>query len=179
MKMRKPAPAPIAIIDTREQWPLDLEKYGIAVKRDTLAFGDYSLVYPDMRDEIIIERKSLADFAACCGRERERFERELIALRGFRWPYLVGEFCLRDILDHQYRSQINPNSLLSSIAKWSSWGIHFLFCDDHEGASYICAKVLIFTARREIALACAKFEPAVQQLSYDEIDISKEEIKNE
>lgn len=169
--MRKPAPAtPIAIIDTREQWPLDLEKYGLAVRRGTLSFGDYSLIFPDMRDEIIIERKSLADFAVCCGRERERFEKELIALRGFRSAFVIGEFCLRDIFDHQYRSQISPNSLLSSIAKWSSWKIQFLFCDDHEGASYICAKILIFTARREIALAQARC---------DEIIITKPALSKE
>jgi DNA excision repair protein ERCC-4 len=136
----------VVIQDTREKTPLDLACYGLTVEVDTLMYGDYTLRNPNLMRDLIIERKSLADFVACCGRDRERFEKEVVALRGYRNAYLVGEFGLRDILGQNYRSQINPNAVLSSIARWQTYGIHFLFCDTHEGASYITAKLLQFHA---------------------------------
>jgi ERCC4-type nuclease len=156
---RKKLDGIVAVVDTREQTPLDLVKYGLAVEVATLAYGDYSLLNPDLRHEVAIERKSLPDFVACCGRERERFERELIALRGYRYAYIVGEFGLRDILGHEYRSQISPNAVLSSIARWQTWGIHFLFCDTHEGASYVVAKILCFLAESVVELARCQLSP--------------------
>lgn len=153
---KKPTSGIIALQDTREQDPLDLEKYGLTVEVATLPYGDYTLKYPDLQREVIIERKSLPDFVACCGRERERFDRELVALRGYRLAYVVGEFGLRDILGHEYRSQISPNAVLSSIAKWETWGIRFVFCDTHEGASYIVAKMLYFIGARVIELASSQ-----------------------
>ncbi|HEY4491557.1 MAG TPA: ERCC4 domain-containing protein [Acidobacteriota bacterium] len=155
--MRKPKPESIVIVqDTREQMPLNLAQHGLIVEVDTLPYGDYTVKYPDLRDRLVIERKSLADFAACCGRERDRFENELLALRGYALAYVVGEFGFRDIMGHHYRSLINPNSLMSSIAKWSGWGIHFLFCDNHEGASYVVAKLCTFLAEYEMELACTR-----------------------
>lgn len=149
----------VVIQDTREQQPLDLEKYGLAVEVEGLPFGDYSIKWPNLLDRFVIERKSLADFAACCGRERDRFERELTALRGYEMPYVVCEFDLAQILSHEYRSQINPNSLLSSIAKWATWKINFLFCSHAAGASYIAAKIIDFTARRIVCEAQAATTP--------------------
>jgi ERCC4-type nuclease len=157
MAMKKVEPCEITVIqDTREQCPLDLGKYGLKVEVGTLKFGDYTITCPNLTEEFIIERKSLPDFVACCGRERERFEKELLALRGYRWSFLVCEFGLRDILGHDYRSKINPNAVLSSIAKWSGYGIHFLFCDNTEGASYIASKIIYFTASEVIARARCK-----------------------
>ncbi len=138
------------VIDTREQTPLALERYGFKTVRDTLPFGDYTLRIPDMQSDLAIERKSLPDFVMCCGRERDRFEKELLAMRGYRYRYIVGEFGIRDILSKNYRSQINPNSVLASIAKWSGiYGIHFLFCDHAPGAAYVVSRLLYFLARME------------------------------
>ena len=147
----------VVVQDTREQTPLALAEYGLSVVVEKLDFGDYSIKYPDLRGSFVIERKSLADFVACCGVERDRFERELTALRGFAHPYVVGEFGLRDILGHTYRSKINPKSVMSTIAKWAGEGINFLFCDSPQGASYIAAKLIQFRAEqslRQAACAC-------------------------
>ena len=80
-----------AIIDTREQLPLDLESHGLKIVYEALSFGDYSLHYPRLSDHICIERKSLQDFVACCGKERKRFFRELLAMRGYRYKAIVIE----------------------------------------------------------------------------------------
>ncbi len=47
----------LAVIDTREQNPLDLEKYGIKSERGTLPFGDYSLRWPDLRGALVLAAK--------------------------------------------------------------------------------------------------------------------------
>jgi ERCC4-type nuclease len=78
--MRIPAQPPdsaiTALIDTREQTPLVLP--GIRAKPPTLATGDYSV--SGLESVVAIERKSLPDLPSCCGRERERFDREATCL---------------------------------------------------------------------------------------------------
>ncbi|MGN6544490.1 MAG: hypothetical protein ACTHK7_05545, partial [Aureliella sp.] len=61
-----------AIVDTREQTPLDLAP--LRVQPGTLDTGDYALAGCD---SVRIERKSLPDLIACVGRERDRFDREI------------------------------------------------------------------------------------------------------
>lgn len=52
------------------------ERYaGTITAAGTLDTGDNSLAGPE--DKAAIERRSLSDFVACLGRERERFVREL------------------------------------------------------------------------------------------------------
>ena len=62
-----------AVIDTREQLPYVLDP--MPVTTGTLHVGDYSVA--GLERVIAVERKALSDFIACCGRERERFQREL------------------------------------------------------------------------------------------------------
>ena len=45
-----------AIIDTREQAPLDLKKWGLKTVVQALPFGDYSLLNPDMEKNLVIEK---------------------------------------------------------------------------------------------------------------------------
>jgi DNA excision repair protein ERCC-4 len=56
----------VAIVDTREQLPLDLAP--LAVEVGTLATGDYSV--RGLVDVIAIERKSLPDLLGCIGQDR-------------------------------------------------------------------------------------------------------------
>jgi len=143
----------LIIQDSREQTPFDFDEFDFDVEVGTLPHGDYSVKYPKLQDLLVVERKTLADFVACCGRERDRFERELQSLRGYKLAYVIGEFNLKQVFNHEYRSEISPNSVLASIARWSSNGIRFLFCDDHEIASYVSGKILQFTALNWIELA--------------------------
>lgn len=109
-----------AIIDTREQYPLELTKFVPEIKEEvgTLDHGDYSLAYPDMRFDVCIERKSLDDFVQSMTREHRRFQKELLALRGYKYGMLVIESEFSDIMGGRYRSMVNPNAVMGFIAYW-------------------------------------------------------------
>ena len=69
------------VIDTREQAPLVFSQ--LQSVRGTLTTGDYSI--QGLQELFSVERKSVGDLVGCCmGENRERFERELHRLRGFR-----------------------------------------------------------------------------------------------
>jgi len=153
-----------AIIDTREQTPLDLEKHGVKSVRGTLAHGDYSLIYPDLRRYLSIERKSLSDFIGCITSERDRFDKELLALRGYQYRFVVCEFRLSDILAHNYRSKVSEDAVFGSLGRWIGYGIPFLFADNAECASYLVAKLLRIRAMDvlEFARAATAIAPELE-----------------
>lgn len=143
----------VAIADTREQDPLSLEMYGLVVVRKALPYGDYSLCVPDLTRYLVIERKSLADFIQCCGREHERFRKELLALRGYPYRFVVCEFSLGEIFRQEYRSKISLEAVLGCLSSWLTLGITFLFADDHEQAARLVAGLLLKKAREVLELA--------------------------
>ncbi|NQU21949.1 MAG: hypothetical protein HQ567_11755 [Candidatus Nealsonbacteria bacterium] len=59
-----------AVIDTREQTPLDLSP--LQTIPGTLATGDYSV--RGLEHVVAVERKSLPDLLGCIGRDRSRFD---------------------------------------------------------------------------------------------------------
>lgn len=114
--------------DTREQLPYDFFSYdNVEVRRTTLQHGDYTVVYPKLWPHLCIERKSLDDFASSCGRDRKRFERELLAMRGYKYAVVVIEAHYTDLLGGYYHSQITPESLAGTVARWNGRGIQFHF----------------------------------------------------
>ena len=130
----------VAVIDTREQIPLDLAEYGLDVVPGTLPWGDYSIA--GLERLVALERKSIDDFTACCGNERGRFEREILALRGYSVKAVICEFSFSDVLDHRYRSKIEPASVIGSIERWMICGIPFIMAETPAGASWIVAGIL-------------------------------------
>jgi ERCC4-type nuclease len=73
---------PVICIDSREQQPLVFTRLRSVV--GTLTSGDYSVL--GLQELFAVERKTVADLVACCvGENRQRFERELHRLRGFRF----------------------------------------------------------------------------------------------
>lgn len=153
-----------AIIDTREQFPFELEKWGLATIRDTLRHGDYSLANPNMRDLLAIERKSLADLIMCVAQERKRFEYEVRALRGYRYKFIIVECNLADIYAHNYQSKTNPNAVIASISKWMSLGISFIFAGDARLASEVTARTLKFIALEVIGFSKVLCEKEVNDV---------------
>lgn len=106
---------PAVIIDTREQEPLPIAR--LPVIRAGLQSGDYTAA--GLQDHVAIERKSIADLVGCCmGESRERFERELHRLRGFRFKRLLIIGDRQEIAAGNYRSAIRPASVLHSLAAW-------------------------------------------------------------
>ena len=68
----------VAIIDSREQLPLDLAP--LQTVPGTLTTGDYSV--KGLESIVAIERKSLSDLLSCIGTSRERFDKEIHAIIG-------------------------------------------------------------------------------------------------
>ena len=65
----------IALIDTREQCAWDLAP--LRSEPATLTTGDVTI--KGLEHLVACERKELSDYIACCGRERERFQRDRCA----------------------------------------------------------------------------------------------------
>ena len=107
----KTTPTPTIIIDTREQTPLPFAN--LTTERATLATGDYSV--KGFENDFCIERKSVADLVQSATFERERFERELVRMRGYSFRRLLIVGTLADIEAHRYRSQTNPKSVIASV----------------------------------------------------------------
>jgi len=128
------------VIDTREQkpWAFPADVDAIAGSLDT---GDYSLA--GLEHLAAIERKSLADFCGCCGRDRSRFERELQRLKAYRCRAVIVEATMGDVLAHKYRSKIAPASVLGSAAAWQTrYDTPFVWAENREQAAHYALLIL-------------------------------------
>jgi len=149
-RVRSPIPAELkpeaitAIIDTREQLPLDLSP--LLWMRSTLETGDYSCI--GCESIIALERKSLPDLVACVGSERDRFDREIRRLLGYPTRAVVVEAHWSDLEAGQWRGKITPNQAMGSVLGWIAQGVPFLFCGSHEAAGKAVARLLYIAARR-------------------------------
>lgn len=133
-----------AIIDTREQLPLDLEP--LRAIRGTLDTGDYSV--RGITGQVAIERKSLDDLICCCGTERERFEREIMRLLAYPCRAVVAETTWAQIEYGGWRSKITPEAVLHSCLGWIAAGVPIVMVRDHATAGRYVAKMLFIVARR-------------------------------
>ena len=137
-----------AIVDAKEQLPWDLSP--LKMERGTLYTGDYSL--RGMESIVSIERKSLMDFVACCGRERDRFQRELDRLRGFPISAVIIESTWSEIEAGDWKTpqmKMTPNHLLGSLTSWIAQG-HTIIVAPREMAQRIARSVLQHAARHRL-----------------------------
>ena len=148
--MKSPLPAELqpaqvtAVIDTREQIPLDLTP--LQTVAGTLTTGDYSVL--GLESIVAVERKSLGDFLACCGGERERFQRQVDRLMGVPIRALVIETTWPEIEAGEWRSKITPASAIGSLVGWIAQGLPVIMVGDHARAGRYTAKLLFTAARR-------------------------------
>ena len=139
MKTQSPQPVcrsdkPVIVIDSREQLPYSFTLAGSVVK--ALPAGDYSVVGYETR--FAVERKSLEDFISSVVHDRERFETELKKLVAYEHAWVVVEGSLEDILSGNYRSRINPNSLLGMATALMTDYIPIIFAGNRP-----CARALV------------------------------------
>jgi DNA excision repair protein ERCC-4 len=136
----------VAIIDTREQTPLDLSP--LRMETGTLATGDYSL--KGLEHVIAIERKSLSDLLGCCGGERERFEREIQRMLAYPVRCLVIESTWETIETglHSCKTKLPPQSVIGSLLGWSAMGLPILMAGSHSRAGKYVGRLLFIAARR-------------------------------
>jgi len=147
---RGPIPADIkpddvcAIVDTREQTPLDLTP--LMTVAGTLATGDYSI--KGLENVVTIERKSLNDLLCCCGRERERFDREVLRLLAYPTRALIVESTWAEIEAGEWRSELTPPHVLGSLLGWVTAGLPIIMATDHARAGRFVSRILFTAARR-------------------------------
>lgn len=137
-------PLPCAIVDSREQWPLEFAN--LSSQRGTLDAGDYSIA--GLTHLVAVERKSLDDLLTCCGRERSRFKRELQRLRAYRFRLLVVEADAVALEAGDWRSQLQPSHVLGSLAAWTAqYELPVWLAADHAGAGRFVERYLYQAAR--------------------------------
>jgi ERCC4-type nuclease len=133
-----------AIIDTREQLPLDLSP--LRTTRGTLTTGDYSVV--GLESVVSIERKSLADLLGCVGGERERFDREVQRLVAYPVRALVVESTWAELEAGKWNSKVTSAAAIGSCLGWIASGLPVLMAGDHERAGRYVSRLLFTAARR-------------------------------
>ena len=134
----------IAIVDTREQLPLNLAP--LAVEAGTLATGDYSV--KGLESVVAIERKSLSDLLGCIGQERERFDREVMRLLAYPCRAIVIEATWSEIEAGDWRSQVTSAAAAGSLLGWIAAGGPVLMVGDPERAGRAVGRLLFTAARR-------------------------------
>jgi DNA excision repair protein ERCC-4 len=133
----------VAIVDTREQNPFDLSP--MQTEPGTLHVGDYSVV--GLESVIAIERKSLPDLVACCGRERDRFQRELDRLRGWPVSAIVIECSWEDIHRGNWRSKLTPGQVQASLESFIAQGHTIVMGETRKTAARLTRGILFYGAR--------------------------------
>lgn len=133
-----------AIVDTREQRPLDLAP--LRIQTTTLDTGDYSLV--GLEHVVRIERKSLDDLLGCIGRDRERFDREVTRLLAFPVRVLLVESTWPELERGEWRSKITTEQAIGSLLGWQVAGLSIHMAGDHERAGKHAARLLYTVAKR-------------------------------
>lgn len=148
--MLKPTDMTI-LIDTREQTPLSfkIKDLEIPTKLATMATGDYTLQF--FEEEICVERKSLSDLLGCIGKDRERFEKELMRLKAFPVKALVIESSWEIIeAGNYYKSKVNPQAVIGSLLSWQHrYGIPVMMLDNQERASRFVARFFYSYAKAQ------------------------------
>jgi DNA excision repair protein ERCC-4 len=134
----------VAVIDTREQIPLNLEP--LQTTPGTLATGDYTVL--GLESIISIERKSESDMLSCIGADRERFDREVQRLLAYPTRALVVESTWANFEAGVWRSRVKPEAAIGSLLGWSAMGLPIVMAGDHTKAGRYVSRMLFIAARR-------------------------------
>lgn len=124
-------------VDTREQYPYDFECMRASavepftVERMTLVTGDYCVGWPvpHLKQNMIVERKSLQDLYGTLGSGRKRFEREFERMQSYGYAALAIEagwdLIAQPNLMLHHKTQLNPKSVIATLHAWSQrYGVH-------------------------------------------------------
>jgi DNA excision repair protein ERCC-4 len=130
------------VTDTREQKPYLFDRFPfVTTCKGTLPAGDYSL--RTMENIVALERKALDDLISCLCHDRDRFERELLKLRGYALKAVVIEGSISDVSRKNYKSDMHPTAVLQScLAFFVRYQVPFLFCETRRTAEYVTVSLL-------------------------------------
>ena len=132
----------IILHDTREQTPYTFDRYSdVTVQPASLTTADYTLA--GLQDRIGLERKSLSDLTGTLTSGRDRFQRECERGKGLDYFGLIIEASMEDVRNHNYRSQMTPQSLLQTLAAYSiRYNLHVHWCGCRAGGEYMTHSLL-------------------------------------
>ena len=119
-----------------------------------------------MEAVVAIERKSLPDLLACCGRERERFDREVQRLLAYPVRALVVEASWQDIEAGDWRSRLTHQAGRHVAGQWMVRGLPVVMAGDRRMAGIIVAGMLRRAAIhhwRELRTFALSLEPATKE----------------
>ena len=143
-------PNPKILIDTREQSPLVFAH--CPSERATLATGDYSI--QGCEDEFTVERKSLDDLAGSCTHDRDRFERELVRMRGYPFRRLLIVGTVEDLEAHRYQSRAEPRAILASVTAFEiRYGLPVAYCPNPAAAALQVERWAFYYLRERLTTA--------------------------
>lgn len=147
------------IIDTREQVNGEIvgyfDKHKVAHATRKLDTADYSAMLGDMtlEHEVAVERKaSIDEIAGNFTADRERFEREFLRAKaeGLKVFLIIENCSWSDIFLHNYRSKLEPKSLIASLLAWQvRFNITICFCKPNETGQIIHG-ILYYAAREAL-----------------------------
>lgn len=116
-------------LDTREPDPHPWTPYlpeGARIVRGTLETGDLTLAA--LPEGAVVERKTVPDFLAAIGRERERFDREVRRARHLGAFCIIVEGSFADVLQaNRQRGQLSEAAIVGTVAAWTRRGAPVLF----------------------------------------------------
>jgi ERCC4-type nuclease len=148
--MKTQTPQPIVLVDSREQTPLPFAHF--PTERATLATGDYSV--KGFENDFCVERKSITDLVQSATFERERFERELVRMRGYSFRRLLIVGTLADIEAHRYRSQANPKAIIASLTAFEvRYSLPVCFRETPEAAAVQVERWAFYFLRERLTAA--------------------------
>lgn len=133
----------VALVDTREQLPLDLAP--LRMKIGTRTTGDYRLAAAP--NAVALERKSLPDLLGSFSSGRERFESELVRLLAYPVRAVVCECSWQQLQEGNWRSKLTPKQISGSILSWQARGIPFIFAGCRSEGQNIVREILYRVAR--------------------------------
>lgn len=137
---------PRILVDSREQAPLRFSA-NVDTELVTLESGDYSVA--GCSALVRIERKSVSDFVACVGPERERFMDQLQRLARYEAKAVVIEGTWEQLSSGAYRSRTLPQSVTGTIiAIVTDLSIPVMLCGDARGAAEVVERMLTRVHRK-------------------------------
>jgi len=157
----------IVAVDSREQLPYSWGREGVQCRTVTLEAGDYSII--GMERVVCVERKSFADFYSCLTEPRqrngtvkhgrERFENDLHRMSQCRYPLVVIEATMSDLLRRftyvasggvEKQSQLDPLVAQNSWLSWQArYRIPMPLCGERSAASRMTLQHLDLVWRLE------------------------------
>lgn len=147
------------IVDSREQVNGHVtgyfDKCKVAHATRKIDTGDYSAMIGDMtlEHDVVIEKKNgIDEIAGNFTVDRQRFENEFTRAKadGLKVFLLIENASWSDILLHNYRSKLEPKSLIASLLSWQvRFNITIIFCKPSETGQIIYG-TLYYAAREAL-----------------------------